>query len=65
MMKYVPNDTISVRDAIIGPDINAGSMPIFFAPIGSSPPKHLAMMTISSMETHTVSATSVPLCPAK
>ena len=32
MMKYVPNDTISVRDAIIGPDINAGSMPIFLPP---------------------------------
>ena len=34
MMKYVQSEIISVIDAIIGPAIRAGSMPIFFATIG-------------------------------
>ena len=58
IMKYVQSEIISVMDAIIGPAISAGSMPIFFATIGSMDPISLAMMTMSIMDTHTVTATS-------
>ena len=57
MMKYVQRDIISVIDAIIGPAISAGSMPIFFASIGSIEPISFAIITMSIIETHTVTAT--------
>ena len=56
-MKYVQSEIISVIDAIIGPAISAGSIPIFFAIIGSMDPISFAMITISIMDTHTVIAT--------
>ena len=56
-MKYVQSEIISVMDAIIGPAIRAGSMPIRFASIGSMDPISFAMITISIMDTHTVIAT--------
>ena len=56
-MKYVPSDIISVTDAIIGPAIRAGSMPILFATIGSIDPISLAMTTITVIDRHTVIAT--------
>ena len=57
-MKYVQRDIMSVIDAIIGPAMRAGSIPILFASIGSIEPMSLAMMTMSIIEQHTVSATS-------
>ena len=56
-MKYVLSEIISVIDAIIGPAISAGSIPIFLAIIGSDDPMSLAMITITIMEVHTVTAT--------
>ena len=55
--KYVHSEIMSVMDAIIGPAISAGSIPIFFASIGSIEPISLAIMTMSIMDTHTVMAT--------
>ena len=57
MIKYVQSEIISVIDAIIGPAISAGSMPMRFATIGSIEPMSFAMMTMSIIETHTVMAT--------
>ena len=56
-MKYVQSEIISVMDAIIGPAISAGSIPMRFASIGSMDPISLAMMTMSIIEQQTVSAT--------
>ena len=56
-MKYVHRDIISVIDAIIGPAMRAGSMPILLASIGSMDPMSFAIMTMSIIEQHTVSAT--------
>ena len=57
MRKYVIRDTMSVREAISGPAIRAGSRPILFAIIGSNPPMHFAATTITTMDTQTVMAT--------
>ena len=57
-MKYVQSEIISVMDAIIGPAISAGSIPMRFATIGSIEPISFAMMTMRIMDTHTVIATS-------
>ena len=57
MMKYVQSEIMSVIDAIIGPAISAGSMPMRLATIGSMEPISFAMMTMSIMDTHTVIAT--------
>ena len=56
-MKYVQSEIMSVIDAIIGPAISAGSMPMRLATIGSMDPISFAMMTMSIMDTHTVIAT--------
>ena len=56
-MKYVDSDIISVMEAIIGPAIRAGSIPIFLASIGSMDPMILAIITTSTIELQTVSAT--------
>ena len=56
-MKYVQSEIISVIDAIIGPAIRAGSIPMRLATIGSMEPISFAMITISIMDTHTVIAT--------
>ena len=58
MIKYVQSEIISVIDAIIGPAISAGSIPMRLATIGSMEPISFAMMTMSIMEQQTVSATS-------
>ena len=57
-MKYVQSEIMSVIDAIIGPAIRAGSIPMRLATIGSIDPISLAMITMSIMDTHTVIATS-------
>ena len=56
-MKYVQSEIMSVIDAIIGPAIRAGSIPMRLATIGSMDPISFAMMTMSIMDTHTVIAT--------
>ena len=58
IIKYVQSDIISVIEAIIGPAIRAGSMPIRFASIGSIAPMILAIITMRIIEQHTVNATS-------
>jgi len=48
---------MSVIDAIIGPAMSAGSIPILLATIGSIDPISFAMITMKSMDRHTVTAT--------
>ena len=62
--KYVISDIISVIDAIIGPDIRAGSSLISLAPIGRSAPIIFATITIRIIDTHTVRAT-IGGCPSR
>ena len=48
------DDTISVRDEIIGVAMRAGSTPTFLASIGSMPPNSLANMMTIIMDMATV-----------
>ena len=55
--KYVTTENISVRDAIVGFAMRAGSIPILFASIGNIPPTAFAMVIMISIEQQIVKAT--------